>query len=196
MRDLEDPTSSGGATPSQIMIREATSADADSIIALHGESGHERNAQVSSDLSAVRQTTRPIDLEHFDATYIGSIHNRFWVAVVPRELDEDAETLQRSAPTEHVIGMVGVVATKADVAEMRRLRVTPAFRRQGIAGKLLRAALGHCRAQGFLKVILDARLEQTAAVQLFEREGFQFSRNREMAGVELREFYLDLYGSD
>ena len=79
---------------------------------------------------------------------------------------------------------------------MRRLRVTPSFRRQGIAARLLQAALAHCRDQGFLKVLLDARLEQTAAVQLFEREGFQFSRNRETAGVHIREFYLDLYGSD
>ena len=90
----------------------------------------------------------------------------------------------------------GVMATKTDVAEMRRLRVTPSFRRKGIAARLLQAALAHCRDQGFLKVLLDARLEQTAAVQLFEREGFQFSRNRETAGVSIREFYLDLYGSD
>ena len=168
-------------------IRQATEDDASAILALHQESINDQDLPHEQKAMGLDV---PADLEHFSATYIGSIHNRFWVAVAPQR-----ETAT-SAPRERVIGMVGVVATKTDVAEMRRLRVTPSFRRQGIAARLLQAALAHCRDQGFLKVLLDARLEQTAAVQLFEREGFQFSRNRETAGVHIREFYLDLYGSD
>ena len=38
MRDLEDPTQSGGANCSKVEIREATAADADLILALHHES--------------------------------------------------------------------------------------------------------------------------------------------------------------
>ena len=187
MRDLEDPTQFGNANRSQVEIRQATEGDTTAILALHQES---LNEQDLSDEQEVTGPNVPADLQHFAGTYLSSIHNRFWVAVAPQQ-----ETAT-SAPRERVIGMVGVVATKTDVAEMRRLRVTPSFRRQGIAARLLQAALAHCRDQGFLKVLLDARLEQTAAVQLFEREGFQFSRNRETAGVHIREFYLDLYGSD
>lgn len=187
MRDLEDPTQFGNANRSQVEIRQATQDDASAILALHQESINDQDLpleQRTLDLDV------PADLQHFTGTYIGSIHNRFWVAVAPEQ------QATSSAPRERVVGMVGVVATKTDVAEMRRLRVTPNFRRKGIAARLLEAALAHCRDQGFLKVLLDARLEQTAAVQLFEREGFQFIRNRETAGVQIREFYLDLYGSD
>ena len=186
MRDLKDPTQLGDANRSQVEIRQATEDDARAILALHQESIDDQDLPHGQEAMGL---DIPADLEHFSGTYIGSIHNRFWVAVAPQQ-----ETT--SAPREHVIGMVGVVATKTDVAEMRRLRVTTSFRRQGIAARLLQAALAHCRDQGFLKVLLDARLEQTAAVQLFEREGFQFSRNRETTGVHIREFYLDLYGSD
>ncbi len=187
MRDLEDPTQFGNANRSQVEIRQATEDDACAILALHQESINDQDLPHEQKAMGLDV---PADLEHFSGTYIGSIHNRFWVAIAP---EQEAAT---SASRERVIGMVGVVATKTDVAEMRRLRVTPSFRRQGIAARLLQAALAHCRDQGFLKVLLDARLEQTAAVQLFEREGFQFSRNRETAGVHIREFYLDLYGSD
>jgi len=184
MRDLEDPTQFGNANRSQVEIRQATEGDTTAILALHQES---LNEQHLSDEQEATGPNVPADLQHFAGTYLSSIHNRFWVAVASE---------QASGPGEQIIGMIGVVATKTDVAEMRRLRVTPHFRRQGIAARLLRAALAHCRDQGFLKVLLDARLEETAAIQLFEREGFQFSRNRETSGVQIREFYLDLYGSD
>ena len=187
MRDLEDPTQFGNANRLKVEIRQATEGDASAILLLHQESIDDQDLPPDQRDMGLNV---PADLEHFSGTYIGSIHNRFWVALAP---EQEAAT---SASRERVIGMVGVVATKTDVAEMRRLRVTPSFRRQGIAARLLQAALAHCRDQGFLKVLLDARLEQTAAVQLFEREGFQFSRNRETAGVSIREFYLDLYGSD
>mgnify|MGYP002821986870 CR=1 FL=1 len=196
MRDLEDPTQSGGANCSKVEIREATAADADLILALHQESVNDPDGFDGHHQAAQPPLDAPADLQHFAGTYLGSIHNRFWVAVVPHEPATGPDQGHPSSRGEQVIGMVGVVATKTDVAEMRRLRVTPTYRRQGIAGRLLRSALAHCRDQGFLKVLLDARLEQTAAVQLFEREGFQFSRNRESAGVQIREFYLDLYGSD
>lgn len=193
MRDLEDPTQSGNVKSRQTTIRPATADDAFAILTLHQESINDQDPSEKEE--AVRLDV-PADLQHFARTYIGSIHNRFWVAVVPEEVAAASTENQASGLHEQVIGMVGVVATKTDVAEMRRLRVTQHFRRQGIAARLLRSALAHCRDQGFLKVLLDARLEQTAAVQLFEREGFQFSRNRESAGVRIREFYLDLYGSD
>jgi ribosomal protein S18 acetylase RimI-like enzyme len=193
MRDLEDPTQFGSANRALVEIRQATEGDASAILSLHQESIDDQDLPHEQKAMGLDV---PADLEHFSGTYIGSIHNRFWVAVVPEQFTSASTMKQTSGPNEQVIGMVGVVATKTDVAEMRRLRVTPSFRRQGIAGRLLRAALAHCRDQGFLKVLLDARLEQTAAVQLFEREGFQFSRNRESAGVQIREFYLDLYGSD
>ena len=182
MRDLEDPTQSGNVKSRQTTIRPATADDAFAILTLHQEGINDQDPLEKGE--AVRLDV-PADLQHFARTYIGSIHNRFWVAVVPEEVAAASTENQASGLHEQVIGMVGVVATKTDVAEMRRLRVTQHFRRQGIAARLLRSALAHCRDQGFLKVLLDARLEQTAAVQLFEREGFQFSRNRELSLIHI-----------
>ena len=110
MRDLEDPTQFGNANRSQVEIRQATEDDASAILALHQESINDQDLPHEQKAMGLDV---PADLEHFSATYIGSIHNRFWVAVAPQR-----ETAT-SALRERVIGMVGVVATKTDVAEMR-----------------------------------------------------------------------------
>jgi len=92
-----------------------------------------------------------------------------------------------------VIGMIGVRNLHDDVAEMRRLRVAPAYRRQGIGSRLMEQAVRFCKDQGYLKVRLDVRSERTPAIALFEKLGFVHSRTREMKGRTRLDFYLDLY---
>ena len=83
MRDLEDPTQSGNANCSQVEIRQATEDDAAAILALHQESINDQN--LSKELGDAGLDV-PADLQHFSGTYIGSIHNRFWVAAVTEQL--------------------------------------------------------------------------------------------------------------
>lgn len=92
-----------------------------------------------------------------------------------------------------VIGMVGVQRTNDHTAEMRRLRVRAAYRRHGVGTMLMERALSFCRQQGYLKIILDVRVERGPAIMMFEKFGFSHARTRDFNGRKLLDFYLDLY---
>lgn len=112
--------------------------------------------------------------------------------------DPEAGDLARlwvaESATEGIAGMVAVVVREDHVAEMRRLRVAPEHRGKHVGSDLVEVALGHCRDNGCLKVILDTRVERTAAIHLFEKLGFRLDRTRvSPEGKEHLEFYMDLY---
>ena len=92
-----------------------------------------------------------------------------------------------------VIGMVGVQNQKESVAEIRRLRVHPEFRRKGVGSLLMKKSVQFCIDHGYLKVILDTRVEREPAIKMFEKLGFQHGRTREINGRRLIDFYLDMY---
>lgn len=101
----------------------------------------------------------------------------FWVA--------DYET--------QILGMIGVQQGGENTAEIRRLRVHPGFRRQGVGTRLMEQAITFCRDHAYLKVILDTRIEREPAIRLFEKFGFTLSRTRDIDGRKLHDFYMDLY---
>jgi ribosomal protein S18 acetylase RimI-like enzyme len=92
-----------------------------------------------------------------------------------------------------VVGMIGVQRTSSNVAEMRRLRVHTDFRRLGIGTRLMERAISFCHEHGYLKVVLDVRIEREPAIKLFEKFGFALSRTREIDGRRMLDFYIDLY---
>ncbi len=92
-----------------------------------------------------------------------------------------------------VVGMIGVQKTSDGTAEVRRLRVRRAHRRHGVGAKLVEQALTFCQHHGYLKVILDVRIERGPAIALFEKFGFQLARSREVEGRKMLDFYFDLY---
>lgn len=92
-----------------------------------------------------------------------------------------------------IVGMVGVQRVGTGQAEVRRLRVHEDHRRCGIGGALMGQALTFCKDRGYLKVILDVRIERTGAISLFEKFGFHLTRTRELDGRRLHDFYVDLY---
>jgi ribosomal protein S18 acetylase RimI-like enzyme len=117
------------------------------------------------------------DIENIKAGYLDSPKSHFWVA----ELDG------------HVVGMIGVASEEGHTAEIRRLRVQKEQQHSPIAAKLVEMALAHCKHHGYLKVILDTRLESGTAQELFERFSFHHNRTKSVHGKDLLEFYLDLY---
>ncbi|MEM6460133.1 MAG: GNAT family N-acetyltransferase [Planctomycetota bacterium] len=117
------------------------------------------------------------DVDNILAAYFDLPRHHFWVAEVAGR----------------VVGMIGVGSDEEHTAEVRRLRVDPAHQAGGVAECLLEAALAHCKEHGYLKIRLDTRYEKTAAVDHFERIGFQHNRTRTAPGKEVLEFYLDLY---
>jgi len=92
-----------------------------------------------------------------------------------------------------IIGMIGVQRTSSNAAEIRRLRVDTRYRRNGLGTLLVKKALGFCQERGYLKVILDVRIERVPAIALFEKFGFIHARTRDIEGRRLVDFYVDLY---
>ena len=66
--------------------------------------------------------------------------------------------------------LMGRVA--ADEAEVLTLAVAPSVRRRGLATALLRAALVHVSAHGGHALFLEVATGNTAALVLYQREGF------------------------
>jgi len=126
----------------------------------------------------VRANDTGADLDLVEQAYFDSERHHFWVA----EIDG------------HIAGMIGVNSDEEHTAEVRRLRVEPSFAHPiEIAARLLSTAVEHCRDHGYLKVRLDTSFEKHAAVDVFDRVGFQHTRTKTVQGKELLEFYVDLY---
>ncbi len=104
--------------------------------------------------------------------------SRFWVVE-----DDDGR----------LVGMVGVRRHSESQAAVRRLHVHPDRRMQGIGSLLVREALRFCHDQGYVKIVLETKEDQTAAIALFTRFGFRLNRAKDIAGVKKLEFYIDLY---
>jgi len=117
------------------------------------------------------------DIENIKAAYLDNDRNHFWIAQSGGKL----------------LAMIGVAADMEHTAEIRRLRVEKAFQNSPIAGQLVEVALAHCRLHGYVKVVFDTRFEHDAAMDLFDRFGFQHTRTKSAHGKKLLEFYLDLY---
>lgn len=65
------------------------------------------------------------------------------------------------------------------------LAVAPAYRRHGVGRSLLRRSYEWCRREGVLKVSLNVRAGNTAAIALYESEGFALEgRERRQVRVE------------
>ena len=116
------------------------------------------------------------DMENVADAYFEDPRNNLWVA--------EADGL---------VGMIGVAAEREHTAEIRRLRVKKDWQGSALAGRLIETALAHCKQHAYVKVVFDTRFERQAAVDLFERFGFQHTRTKPVHGKELLEFYLDLY---
>ncbi|MFI4862287.1 MAG: GNAT family N-acetyltransferase [Phycisphaerales bacterium JB063] len=117
------------------------------------------------------------DLDYIQEAYFDDPRHHFWVA------EHESE----------ILGMIGVASDEEHTAEIRRLRVDSKYQGTGIAAVLLETAIAHCKHHSYLKIRLDTRFEKDAAVDLFERVGFQHTRTRPSPGKETLEFYLDLY---
>jgi len=157
------------ADSANVKVRPATEADFQAIRQLFNEGMREGN---------VAQNDTGADMENIAEAYLSDDgHSNFWVA------EQEGE----------IIGMVGVQNTGQNTAEIRRLRVRADHRRRGIGAKLMEHAVAFCRHHGYLKVVLDVRVEHEPAIALFGKFAFQLARRREANGRSMLDFYLDLY---
>ncbi|GAA1036503.1 hypothetical protein GCM10009557_47400 [Virgisporangium ochraceum] len=75
----------------------------------------------------------------------------------------------------HLVGMGGIRPTGAGTAEVRRLRVHPAVRRQGIGRSLLAALEQRARDLGLHRMALDTADNQPEAVAFYRALGYDES---------------------
>jgi ribosomal protein S18 acetylase RimI-like enzyme len=154
----------------QVMVRSACEQDAPALRELFYESINE---------GLVGENDTGADIDNLREGYFEDEgQSGFWVAVF----------------REQVIGMIGVQKIADNSAEVRRLRVRNVFRRRGVGALLMERALAFCQHQGYLKVVLDVRIERGPAIALFQKFGFKHARTREIGGRKLLDFYIDLYG--
>jgi ribosomal protein S18 acetylase RimI-like enzyme len=125
-----------------------------------------------------------------------AVRELFWAGVVEGQVGggdtgADIENLEEGYYADHgasgfwvaryegeVIGMIGVQKTSDDTAEVRRLRVKHPYRRRHVGTKLMEHAIHFCQEKGYLKVILDVRIDRGPAIALFEKFGFNLYRDR------------------
>jgi len=91
-------------------------------------------------------------------------------------LAELADTRQRhyvAAESEdgELLGWAGVLLIGPD-AEIMTVGVVPAARRQGIGRRLVADLLDHARERGAKQVFLEVRVDNAAALTLYESAGF------------------------
>lgn len=71
-----------------------------------------------------------------------------------------------------------VIRQISSEVEILNIGVEPGSRRQGIARRLLAAALGKARREGAQKAFLEVRTSNTAAIAFYQSAGFRFTGRR------------------
>lgn len=164
------PPGHPGAQERPWPIRRAACADRDAALALYELNKSGGMAEPNDDAP---------DLHDFEACYLSEDSgSRFWV------IENDADD---------IVGMVGVRRHNASQAAVRRLHVHPEYRQQGIGTQLVEEALQFCHDQGYVKIVLEMKEDQRAAIALFKRFGFRLNRVKNAGGAKKLEFYIDLY---
>jgi ribosomal protein S18 acetylase RimI-like enzyme len=81
-------------------------------------------------------------------------------------------------------------------AELRRMAVSPNYRRQGIAVQLINAAVAHGRSQGIQSIYLTTSSYQPAAIKMYHKLGWELQSITEIPirfeKIRVHKFQLDL----
>jgi GNAT superfamily N-acetyltransferase len=74
---------------------------------------------------------------------------------------------------EKAVGCGAVRLIDNKTAELKRMYIVPEYRRQGMAGAILRCLEGHARALGATRVVLETVIDPPAAVALYRAAGYE-----------------------
>lgn len=158
------------ALPAGLTIRRFDSRDYDVVWKLHREGVVKITPDVSQAMPGYDD-----DLKDIAGHYLGDGCN-FWVVEGPDAL----------------IGMAAIMRIDAETGRLRRMRVTEAWRRKGVAQALLDTATQFCRDAGYCRLILDTTEQQTAAHALYERNGFVRTGERRLGPFRVFDYVKDL----
>ncbi|MFF0202614.1 GNAT family N-acetyltransferase [Streptomyces sp. NPDC005017] len=138
---------------------------------------------------------------HGDESALSRLDHATWSslhAVTPRPGPQDPFFREHAGPGDHLVAeldgrLVGYVrlgfptplASNAHVRQIRGLAVDDVARGKGVGRALVRAAVLEARARGARRITLRVLGYNTAALRLYEAEGFV------VEGVQPEEFFLD-----
>ena len=97
---------------------------------------------------------------------------RALLASFPGEASPPGGDVLLAVAGDEVVGQVLVVRHDDGAARLERMYVVEPFQRQGIASRLLGAAVAHARVLGYRRIVLDVLAERTGARRLYESHGF------------------------
>ena len=158
------------ALPAGLTIRRYEPGDFDAVWALHREGVVKITPDVSQAMPGYDD-----DLKDIPGVYLGEGGN-FWVVEGPDGL----------------VGMAAIMRIDSETGRLRRMRVTEAWRRKGVAQALLDTATQFCRDAGYQRLILDTTEQQTAAHVLYERNGFIRTGERTLGPFRVFDYVKDL----
>jgi GNAT superfamily N-acetyltransferase len=141
------------------------------------------------------------DLRAVEETYLDA-GGEFLVGVLPAA--DDSAPATGNAPGVHdglLVAMGGVLPNEAGhdderavagAAELHRMRVAPAYQREGYGRKLLYALERWAREAGFDPLLATTARTQPAAVEFYRREGYEAVGESTEAGYQLVHFEKSL----
>ena len=159
------------ALPPGLTIRRYEPGDSDAVWELHREGVVKITPDVSQAMPGYDD-----DLKNIAGVYLAEGCN-FWVVEGPNGL----------------VGMAAIMRIDAETGRLRRMRVTEAWRRKGVAQALLDTATQFCRDAGYRRLILDTTEQQTAAHALYERAGFVRTGERTLGPFRVFDYVKDLH---
>ncbi len=71
----------------------------------------------------------------------------------------------------------GLAQIDADTAELKRIFVKPAYRRQGLARRVIAELEAAARESGCARIALETGADMAAAIALYQKLGYALSRN-------------------
>lgn len=101
-----------------------------------------------------------------------------WSRAGLREMLESGQVVARLAQSGKQLAGYVFARWAADTGEIMNLAVAPEFRREGLARRLLEAALEALAARGVTEVFLEVRISNQAALALYQTRGFHVAGMR------------------
>ena len=122
--------------------------------------------------TAVNRLLAPSGLKDSFENYIASSIAEE-IGRIPDYYREHGGSFWVATSANRLAGMFGLEAVRAGEMELRRMYVDPAFRRKGIARRMLEHAEDHCRSSGVGILHLSTSELQAAALSLYRTAGYQ-----------------------
>jgi GNAT superfamily N-acetyltransferase len=83
-----------------------------------------------------------------------------------------------------IVAMGAIRRVSGEKAEVKRMRVHPDYQRRGLGQQILTALEARARELGFSTLVLDTAVVQTAAQQLYLKNGFRETGRTVLAGFD------------